>query len=389
LTSWPLAHLGEVVRRPSTWNPATNGSFVYIDLSAVNQEIKKIMGARHMAGKDAPSRARQLVAAGDVLVSTVRPNLNSVARVQLELDGATASTGFCVLRPRDGLLDPDYLFHWVRTRQFVASMTERASGASYPAVSDRIVLDSSIPLPPLDEQRRIAEVLDRADGLRANRRATLALLDTLIQSIFLEMFGDPVINPQGLPEVVLGDVITSVSDGPHVSPTYIDAGVPFLSTRHVRAGEITWSDIKYLSLADAEVQWKKCKPHRDDILYTKGGTTGLAAVVRTDDPFAVWVHLAVVRPDRTKVEPIWLESMLNSPFCYAQSQRFTHGIANRDLGLTRMVNIKMILPPLDHQRTFVNRRSVIDALLEKQKTSLTSLDALFASIQHRAFRGEL
>lgn len=81
--------------------------------------------------------------------------------------------------------------------------------------------------------------------------------------------------------------------------------------------------------------------------------------------------------------------MLNSAFCYAQSQRFTHGIANRDLGLTRMVKIKMILPPLDDQRTFLRRRDVIDRSRAVQSTHLTQLDTLFASLQHRAFRGEL
>jgi len=384
--------IGDVVERVRTWDPSRQSpeeTFSYIDLSAVDQQSKTIVGARRIVCSEAPSRARQLVAYGDVLTSTVRPNLNAVARVPAALEGATASTGFCVLRPRPCALHGDYLFHWLKTPAFVSEMTRRATGASYPAVSDRIIQESLIPLPPIPEQRRIAALLDRADTLRAKRRAAIAQLDALAQSIFLDMFGDPMTNPKGWPSAIVGDVLQSVSDGPHVSPKYSENGIPFLSTRHVRAGEIVWEDLKFISSEDAEVQWRKCKPTPGDILYTKGGTTGLAAVVTISEPFAVWVHVALLRPDASKIDASWLEAMLNSEYCYRQSQVLTHGIANRDLGLTRMVKIKMYLPPLERQRQFVSRKRGVEKLKQSYRCSLAQLDSLFASLQHRAFRGEL
>jgi type I restriction enzyme, S subunit len=251
------------------------------------------------------------------------------------------------------------------------------------------VLESLLPLPPLAEQRRIAEILEGGDTLGAKRRAALAQLDTLTQAIFLELFGDPAANPKGWERVQLGDVIFSASDGPHVSPKYSDVGVPFLSTRHVRAGEITWEDLKFISHEDAEVHWRKCKPERGDILYTKGGTTGLAALVKTTEPFAVWVHIALLKPNPAKVDPMWLESMLNCEFCYRQSQDLTHGIANRDLGLTRMVKINIFLPPLPMQSEFVHRVVAVQKLKTASHASLVELDTLFSTLQYRAFRGEL
>ena len=214
-------------------------------------------------------------------------------------------------------------------------------------------------------------------------------LDSLTQSIFIEMFGDPVTNPKGWRASTLGALIHSASDGPHVSPKYADSGVPFLSTRHVRPGEIIWDDLKYLSREDAEVQWKKCKPTKDDILYTKGGTTGLAAVVRTDNEFAVWVHVALLKPNKALVDSTWLEAMLNNQYCYRQSQDLTHGIANRDLGLKRMINIRMYHPPLELQREFTQCIDQVSKQKRLQKLALTQLDELFGSLQHRAFRGEL
>lgn len=392
MSGWRTVAIGDLVEPVKSWNPLRADSddvFQYIDLSAVDQESKAIVGAREVSCAEAPSRARQLVATDDVLVSTVRPNLNAIARVTTELDGATASTGFCALRPRASLLNGDYLFQWVKSANFVADLVKKATGASYPAVSDRIIHESLIPLPPLAEQRRIAEILDLADALRAKRREALAQLDSLTQSIFIEMFGDPATNPKGWPRATLGDLVISASDGPHVSPAYAETGIPFLSTRHVRAGEIVWDDLKFLSPESAAIQWKKCKPERGDILYSKGGTTGLAAAVTTDKEFAIWVHVALLKINATKVRTSWLESMLNTDYCYRQSQDLTHGVANRDLGLKRMVKIRMFQPPVALQIEFERRHQRLLSIRIASETALYELDTLFASLQHRAFRGEL
>lgn len=195
-----LMALGDLILDIETWNPQREKdsvSFSYIDISSVNQESKQIGEWKKIRSGEAPSRARQLVCSEDVLVSTVRPNLNGVAQVPPSLDGAIASTGFCVLRAKAVLLNSRYLFHWVRTPQFVKDMTMRATGASYPAVTDRIIKDSKIPFPPLPEQRRLAAILDKADSLREKRRRAITKLDELLKSVFIEMFGDPVVNPKG------------------------------------------------------------------------------------------------------------------------------------------------------------------------------------------------
>jgi type I restriction enzyme S subunit len=389
-----VSHLpiGQVVEPVPTWNPTRSDpsrTFEYIDLAAVDQDTKQVASAKMVACRDAPSRARQLVATGDILVSTVRPNLNAVAMVPPTLDGATASTGFCVLRPVRARLDGRYLFHWATSPSFVAEMTRRATGASYPAVSDRIILESPFPAPPLCEQRRIAAILDHAEALRAKRRRAIAKLDALAEAIFLEMFGDPATNPKGWPRIQLGDVVRSISDGPHVSPDYVEQGIPFLSTRHIRPEGIEWDDLKFISEHDAASHWKKCRPERGDVLYTKGGTTGIAKAVDFDRPFAIWVHIALLKLRKERANPEWLEAMLNSPYCYAQSQRFTHGIANHDLGLTRMVKINMYLPPFELQSDFAKVLFELKKERAALAKSLEGFDALFASLQHRAFRGEL
>lgn len=286
-------------------------------------------------------------------------------------------------------LDRRFLVHRLMYDYFNGGLNDYYTGATIKHFTGQDLARYQFPLPPLDEQRRVAVILDKADALRRKRKRALELLDGLTQSIFVEMFGDPAKNPKNWPRIVLGDCIHKASDGPHVSPQYSETGVPFLSTRHVQPGQIVWEDLKYIDLAQAEIHWKKCRPERGDILYTKGGTTGLAALIDSDAPFAVWVHVALLKTDKKVVDPVWLESMLNSEFCYRQSQMYTHGIANRDLGLKRMVKIDMYLPPKSEQERFVRASMKVRKLRATLARVGAEDEQLFSSLQHRAFTGQL
>jgi type I restriction enzyme S subunit len=285
----------------------------------------------------------------------------------------------------------DFFIKLLKSPEMIARYDTLGSGSVHRrrSISINRFCGLTISLPPLDEQKRIAAILDSADQLRQKRRQAISLLDSLTQSIFLEMFGDPVSNPKGWAMATLGDVIHQASDGPHVSPQYSDVGVPFLSTRHVARGRIIWEDLKHISEEDAKIHWRKCKPVRGDVLYTKGGTTGIAAHVDFDEPFAVWVHVALLKTKHDVVSPKWLECMLNSNYCYQQSQTYTHGIANRDLGLKRMVKIDIFVPPMERQVEFVERTNALAHLIQQAELQSTDADSLFASLQHRAFSGQL
>jgi type I restriction enzyme, S subunit len=251
--SFPSAPIDKAVTNCATWNPRTNGRdvFTYIDLSSVDKDAKTITVVEQYPCSEAPSRARQIIEKGDVLVATVRPNLNGVALVGAEYDGATASTGFCVLRPIPEKLDAQFLFHWVKTKMFIQRMIDVATGANYPAVSDAKVKASTIPLPPLAEQKRIAAILDAADTLRAKRREAIAQLDSFLQSTFVDMFGDPVRNEKGW-EVISGakafaNLTYGTSEKAFDEQT--DCSLPVLRIPNILGGKILWSDLKYIKLS--------------------------------------------------------------------------------------------------------------------------------------------
>ncbi len=293
--------IGELVAKCSTWNPKASDieEFDYIDLSSVDKDEKAITSVERYRCSDAPSRARQLVKENDVLVATVRPNLNGVSVVGEEHDGMTASTGYCVLRPIIDKLNPRFLFHWVKTGVFVKRMVDVASGANYPAVSDAKVKASSIPLPPLVEQKRIAEILDAVDALRAKRRESLAQLDALLKSTFIDMFGDPVKNPMGWEESALGDICTE-------KPTY-GSGAPACEfnpslPRYVRitdvdsSGELS-NELKSAALNEKEIE--KYRLQEGDVLFARSGATvGKSYLHRSRNGFCVYAgYMIRFRPD--------------------------------------------------------------------------------------------
>jgi type I restriction enzyme S subunit len=169
----------------------------YIDISSVDNESKRIIGYQTMTFGEAPSRARKAVRTGNILVSTVRPNLNAIAILEEETPNiSVASTGFCVLDCKENV-DDRFIFNFCKSKTFVESMVSQATGASYPAVSDKIVRSALVPQYSYEEQCRISGILDGVASINDKRKNQLNALDDLIKARFVEMFGDLKSNSKG------------------------------------------------------------------------------------------------------------------------------------------------------------------------------------------------
>jgi type I restriction enzyme, S subunit len=393
-----MTQLGTCLDRVETWNPlraAPGDEFCYIDLSAVDQDRKQIVGARRIACSEAPSRARQSVVSGDLLISTVRPNLNGVARVPEELDGATASTGFCVLRANPVKLDRNYLFQWIKSTDFISDMVSKATGASYPAVSDRIIFESKIPLPPLPDQRRIAAILDQAETLRTQRRTALALLDTLTQSIFFEMFGDPVTNPKGWPRLTLNELMED--DGPqnglYKPSTAYGTGTPILRIDAFYDGVVTkLNSLKRVRVADDEMTLFGLRS--DDIVINRVNSIeylGKSALIPTlSEPTVFESNMMRFSVKRAHIEPGYAIQFLQTKFIKNQILSGSKNAVNQSsINQQDVKSFRINVPPLPLQQTFATRIAAVEALKAAHRAALAQLDALFASLQHRAFSGQL
>ena len=229
------------------------------------------------------------------------------------------------------------------------------NGATRQKLTQAAMRQMVIPYRDMTEQLQIIKKISQIVRSIEKRKEELQLLDQLVKSRFIELFGDMESNPKGWRESTLGTECYYIKDGPHKSPPYIDDqnGIPFISTRNVVNGDgIDWSTAKYISEADYLQCIKKCKPEKGDILYSKGGTTGIAKYVDTDKRFANWVHVAVLKFG-DQLDGRFLERMLNMDYCYRQSQQLTKGIANRDFVLSAIAQVKIFVPPIELQRQYV------------------------------------
>lgn len=366
--------------------------FVYIDLSAVDSVTKSVVGARMLKASAAPSRARQLLQPGDVLVSTVRPNLNSVAVVGLEHDGAIGSTGFCVLRADVSKLDNRFLFYWVRSESFVSEMTRLASGASYPAVSDAVIKNSLIPLPELSEQKRIAAILDEADVLRLKCRQSLLLVEEYCNAQFDLIYQQHLlIDGSDWPELdyliesmQLGLVRSSKEIGPDFSINYVRMSA--ISSN----GDLTIDPLEKTNANDLEIQ--KYSLRKGDFLFnTRNSQTlvGKSALVSEDLNAVFNNNIARIR-FKDFVHPAYVAMLFRHKAITDQLEKLKSGttsvfaIYGRDLKKVKIpiansevqLQIAQLFESTNYQKMIINKQ-------------IKLLDELFASLQDRAFRGEL
>jgi len=286
---------------------------------------------------------------------------------------------------------------WPRFGFYACRLLKPKLDCMAPATTLSIVSKSkfaelTIPVPPLAEQRRIAEVLDRAEALRAKRRAALAQLDSLTQSLFVDLFGDPATNPKGWPKATLGDVTEMVTGYPFRSEEYVTNcdSVRLCRGANILPGRVDWSDLarwpesKAAGLADFNLEAGDVVIAMDRPWISEGFK--IARVQPEDCPALLVQRVARLR-GKKEMPNAFLFHLLNQPaftrHCRPTETTIPH-ISPKDIR-----SFAFPLPPIPLQREFARRVTAVEALKTAQRASLTELDALFATLQHRAFCGEL
>jgi type I restriction enzyme S subunit len=260
---------------------------------------------------------------------------------------------------------PRYDFYLFQAADIKSSVSKNAQ----PLITASVITDRLMAVPDdLCERIQIAHFLDhetaRIDSLVEEQQRLIELLKEKRQAVISHAVTkglDPTVPmkdsgvewlgevPVHWSSIQVGRVCRKVSDGPHFSPNYVDEGVMFLSARNIAVDGWHLDDAKFVSEEDYLEFCRRIVPEKGDVLYTKGGTTGIARVVDLDERFQVWVHVAVLKLDREQVDPYYMAFSLNSTGCYEQSQLHTRGATNQDLGLTRMIKIWFALPPREEQ----------------------------------------
>ena len=277
-------------------------------------------------------------------------------------------------------MDIDKKYFVFAVRHKLKEMGRKTHGATMKHIVKKDFDGTEIPYPPYKEQVEIANNLDKIFRIIELQNQELKLLDELVRSRFVELFGDPSTNPRGWMETTVGDECFYIKDGPHKSLPDIgkeNGGHPFISVRNIVNGYIDFSTARYISDEDFAEAINKCNPEKGDMLYSKGGTTGIAKLIDIDEEFANWVHVAVLKFDKTKLNGIFFENLLNGAYCYEQSQRLTKGIANKDLVLSAIAKIKMYIPPIKLQNQFADFVKQVDKSKFGHLSMLTTIKSAY------------
>lgn len=385
MSGWKTVALEEVadIERDSVAASAIRDGTLYVGLENI-QSGGNFLDVRAVDGGELAS-SKFTFTEEHLLYGKLRPYLAKIARPTF---AGVCSTDILPIKPGP-LLDRNYLAHFLRQPGMVDFANSRATGANLPRLSPRVLASFEIPLPPLPEQRRIAAILDQAETLRIQRRAALAQLDSLTQSLFLDMFGDPEVNRESLPVCSLSALCIRITDGTHQSPTWETTGIPFLFISNIVNGQITFDTHKHISTTTYTELTKRCPIEIGDVLYTTVGSYGNAAVVDTDKRFAFQRHIAHIKPDPKKADSLFIAAMIQSIGVRRQVDKVAKGVAQKTVNLADLKSLQVFAPPLPLQQTFATRVQAIAALKTQHRAALAAQDALFASLQQRAFAGTL
>ena len=445
LGGWRDTSLGEVTEdKVPNFGPRGTSEFVYVDIGSIDNETKRIVAPNTLSAATAPSRAKQNLKTGDVLVSMTRPNLNAVAIVPPELDGAVGSTGFHVLRQR--CAEPAWLFYAVQSNAFIDAMCCLVQGALYPAVRPKDIRNHRLLIPPLDEQRRIVAEIEkqftrleagatalrqvqaklkryRAAVLKAACEGSLVPTEAelarqegrpyepaskLLARILTERrknwpgrgkykdaakahATDLPTLPEGWLWVSVEQLSTKVVDGVHKKPNYVESGVPFVTVRNLTAGPgISFAKLNYVTVNDHAEFIKRANPEQGDILVSKDGTLGVIRVIKTEIIFSIFVSVALVKPV-LRATSAFLGIALSSP--QVQIQMVPKGSGLQHIHLEDLREDCIPLPPLAEQTRIVaeveRRLSVVEELEVSVAANLQRGARLRQSILQQAFSGRL
>lgn len=391
MSRWPTIPLGELCRVTAGGTPARavssyyGGSIPWVKIGDMLQgEVTETEEAITQSGLE--NSAAKLLPAGTVLISIFA----TIGRTAILGVDATTNQAIAGLTPYDPeVLLPGYLRRYLDST--VEQLTSRARGVAQVNINSKILKEIEIPLPPPDDQRSVLDFLDRADGLRAKRQQTITLLDSLAQSIFLDIYGDP---PSSFETVSVDDLATNIRTGPFGSDLlhseFVNDGIAVLGIDNAVNNEFTWSQRRFITNKKYQ-KLVRYRVHPRDLLITIMGTCGRCAIVPDDIPVAINTkHLCCITLDKSRCLPEFLHAyFLMHPTARRYLEQTAKGAIMSGLNATIIKSLPVQLPPFADQERFAKTALQLRAQKSRFSGQAQGLDELFKSLQQRAFSNEL
>jgi len=348
-----------------------------------------------VSGSQIKTKKQQVCRAGDFLVAEIDAKVGGFGIVPDDLDGAIVSSHYFLFEVNDAVLDRRFLDYFVRTPGFRDQVSAQGS-TNYAAIRPRDVLGYEIPLPPLDEQRRIVARIDElAVKIEEARRLKTILMqesESLRHAVMRQAFSS-----------VCADRVASVSEVSTVvtkgttpktyGHAFVQSGVPFLRVEDVQDGFIDWKNAKYFLSDETNQFMSRSQTKSGDVLITIAGTIGRSAVVPADAPMLNMNQaVALVRPS-AELSSSYLHHFVQSPQGQEQLRKATVTTAISNISLTTIRNVQIPIPSLESQQRVVQEveslRGQIDGMTRLQRQVTVELDAMLPAVLDQSFRGEL
>lgn len=393
--NWSTVKLGDVCKTTSGGTPKRdvaayyNGDIPWVKSGELKDSLITKTG-EHISKLGLDNSSAKLIPKGTLLIALYGATVGKLGMLHIE---AASNQAVCAIYTSKAV-HQKYLFHYLfKIRN---KLIERSSGGAQPNISQDIIRNLEIPLPSLPEQKRIAEVLDKADALRGKRRLALQKLDTLLQSVFLEMFGDPVKNPKELGKVPLGKYVKVQGGFAFKSNDYLDDGVKLVKISNVNFETLTWDDINFLPNSYLDIYKDFALKDKDIVLsltrpIIKSLNNVKIAQVSTND-------LPCLLNQRVGRFVIKNSNYINENylihFCYSthfknEIIRYSSESLQPNVSPKQIEEVMITLPPIKEQQKFSRAVEQIQKIKKLAKSSLGYSETLFQSLQQRAFKGEL
>ena len=328
--------------------PQFDGYKQYV--ATADLQKSKIVSSTKVTYESRPSRADCTVNAGDVLFAKMAGTEKTLI-AKIEHQNMLFSTGFAVLRPLPKLLDSTYLYHLLRSEKFLSEKDRMSSGATQKAITNKALLKIKICIPPIDEQKRIATILNKSNEIKNNSVKAIEIRDEIIRSTFLDMFGDLNINPKGWKPVLLNDLVDKLGDGIHGTPVYDESGdYFFINGTNLRDKKVTILE-NTKRVNELEYLKHKKELNTSTMFVSINGTVGNVAYYN-NEPVMLGKSVCYFNVKESEVSKTYLYYLIKSNYFTNYARGNSTGSTIRNLSLKAMRNLPIPLPPIKIQNEF-------------------------------------
>jgi type I restriction enzyme, S subunit len=394
MKNWSQCSLGELCEIQRGGSPRPIDQYItnsedginWIKIGDVAEGAKYINTTKEKIKPEGAARSRH-VSNGEFLLT----NSMSFGRPYILRTSGCIHDGWLVLRYDKERLDEDYLYRVLSSDLVYAQFVKFAAGAVVKNLNSDVVKQVTIPVPPIKEQRRLAAILDRADALREKRKEALALLDGMAQSIFIDAFGDPASNEKGWSMCDLDELVAesdSINYGVVQPGDEYEDGVPLVRVGDLFGGRVNHNALKRIS-PTIEKAYARSRLQGDEILVSCVGSIGVVAMTSEREAgFNIARAVARIRLSNHATRR-FMAAQLRTPGIQRYFNQELRTVSQPTLNIKQICKTRVMLPPMKEQQAFEEMLAPLSRCEDLFQRAMESANTLFASLQHRAFAGDL